>query len=104
MNRLSFGRVFVAEKYIMYKSSSSFKVLAYPCLTMARESTLDTILMGAVGAGAVAVIGTRAVKYYRERQRRSEPHVVCTDCGEAMPVNELLDPVVTCGCATVRMD
>ncbi len=71
---------------------------------MERESTLDTILMGAVGAGAVAVIGTRAVGYYLEKRQRSEPHVVCTDCGEAMPVDDLLDPVVTCSCATVRMD
>ncbi|GAA0202002.1 hypothetical protein ACFFQF_02175 [Haladaptatus pallidirubidus] len=71
---------------------------------MARENAIDTILMGAVGAGAVAVIGTRVVKYYHERQRRSKPHVVCTDCGEAMPVGELLDPVITCGCATIRTD
>ncbi|WP_435153432.1 hypothetical protein [Haladaptatus sp. DFWS20] len=71
---------------------------------MARENTLDTVLMGAVGAGAAALIGAQAVEYYRERRRRSETHIICTDCGEAMPVDDLLDPVVTCGCATVRMD
>ncbi|WP_266076727.1 hypothetical protein [Haladaptatus caseinilyticus] len=71
---------------------------------MARENTLDTVLMGAVGAGAAALIGVQAVEYYREQRRRSEPHIICTDCGEAMPVDELFDPVVTCGCATVRMD
>ena len=84
----------------------NFKVLAHPWLTMAREPTLDTILIGAVGAGAAAMIGTRALEYYRERQRRSAPHVVCTDCGEAMPIGDVLDPTVTCACATsnIRTD
>jgi hypothetical protein len=83
-----------------------FKVLAHPCLTMAREPTLDTVLIGALGAGAAAIIGTRALEYYREQRRRSTPHVVCTDCGEAMPIRDVLDPVVTCSCATsnIRTD
>lgn len=86
--------------------SIMFKVLAHPWLTMAREHTLDTILIGTVGAGAAAMIGTRALEYYRERRRRSAPHVVCTDCGEAMPIRDVLDPVVTCACATnnIRTD
>ncbi|GKZ13514.1 hypothetical protein BG842_08150 [Haladaptatus sp. W1] len=91
---------------IINEFSIIFKVLAHPCLTMAREPTLDTVLIGAVGAGAAALIGTRALEYYRERRRRSTPHVVCTDCGEAMPIDDVLDPAVTCACATsnVRMD
>jgi hypothetical protein len=66
---------------------------------MARESTLDTVLMGAVGLGAAAVVGSRALDYYRERSRRSGARVVCTGCGESMPVDEVMDPAVTCACA-----
>ncbi len=73
---------------------------------MAREPLLDTILIGAVGAGAAAIIGTQALEYYRERYRRSGPSVVCTECGEEMPIGDVLDPAVTCACATsnIRTD
>ncbi len=67
---------------------------------MAREPLLDTILIGAVGAGAVAVLGPRALEYYREHYRRSGPSVVCTECGEEMPIDDVLDPAVTCACVT----
>lgn len=73
---------------------------------MAREDALDTILMGAVGAGAMAVIGTRALEYYREQRVLSSPHIICTRCGEAMALDDVADPQVTCACATndVRME
>ncbi|WP_227354359.1 hypothetical protein [Haladaptatus salinisoli] len=73
---------------------------------MARASAFDTVLMGAVGVGTAAVIGRRALEYYRERKRLSDPHIICVNCGEAMPIDDVLDPVVTCSCATsnIRMD
>ncbi|WP_458188554.1 hypothetical protein [Haladaptatus sp. NG-WS-4] len=73
---------------------------------MARASKFDTVLMGAVGVGTAAIIGRRALEYYRDQKRRSGTHIICTDCGEAMPIDDVLDPVETCACATnnVRMD
>ncbi|WP_132057679.1 hypothetical protein [Halorussus amylolyticus] len=67
---------------------------------MARETALlDKALVGAVGLAAGAIIGTRAVRYYRQTATTS---VVCTDCGESMPVDDVLDPAVTCSCITPR--
>ena len=72
---------------------------------MARETELDRMFMEAVGISAAAAVGARALEYYRERRRFSKPHVVCTDCGESMPVDDVLDPVVTCSCiAGVRTE
>ncbi|WP_227373675.1 hypothetical protein [Haladaptatus halobius] len=73
---------------------------------MARVTTFDTVLMGAVGVGTAAVIGRRALEYYRERKRLSNPHIICISCGEAMPIDDVLDPVVTCSCAAsnIRTD
>ncbi|USZ68714.1 hypothetical protein NGM10_03005 [Halorussus salilacus] len=67
---------------------------------MARETALfDKALAGAVGLLAGAVVGAHALEYYR---RTSSTTVVCTECGESMPVDEVLDPAVTCGCITAR--
>ncbi|WP_435179433.1 hypothetical protein [Halorussus sp. AFM4] len=67
---------------------------------MARETALmDKALAGAVGLAAGAVIGAHALRLYRHGEDAS---VVCTECGEAMPVDEVLDPTVTCNCVAPR--
>jgi len=67
---------------------------------MAREiALLDKALAGAVGVAAGAVIGTRVVRHYRDADR---PAVVCTECGESHPVDDVLDPTVTCACVAPR--
>lgn len=67
---------------------------------MARETALlDKLLAGVVGLGAGAVIGAHAIRHYR---RTASTTIVCTDCGESMPVDEVLDPTVTCNCITAR--
>ncbi|RBI61251.1 hypothetical protein DMJ13_16170 [halophilic archaeon] len=72
---------------------------------MARETAFDRMFMGAVGIGAAAAVGARALEYYRERRRQNGARVICTDCGESMPVDDVLDPVVTCSCvAGVRTE
>ena len=67
---------------------------------MARETALlDKALVGAVGLAAGAIIGTQALRRYR---RTTTTSIVCTDCGESMPVDDVLDPAVTCNCITAR--
>ncbi|WP_137283208.1 hypothetical protein [Halorussus salinisoli] len=67
---------------------------------MARETALiDKALAGAVGIAAGAVIGTHALRHYRDTETTS---IVCTECGEAMPVDDVLDPTETCACVAPR--
>lgn len=67
---------------------------------MARETArIDRALVGAVGVAAGAIIGVHAIRRYR---RNRGTQVVCTDCGEAMPVDDVLDPTVTCNCVAPR--
>lgn len=64
---------------------------------MARETALlDAALAGAVGLAAGAVVGAHALRHYR---RTEEATVVCIECGESMPVEDVLDPAMTCACA-----
>lgn len=67
---------------------------------MAREATLDTFLIGAAGVGAAAVIGTQAFEYYRSRKLLTEARIICRECGESVPIDEVLDPSETCACVT----
>ena len=67
---------------------------------MARDTgLLDKALAGAVGLAAGAVIGAHALQYYR---KNDEAEIVCTECGQAMVVDEVLDPTVTCACVAAR--
>jgi len=67
---------------------------------MAREIALwDKALAGAVGVAAGATIGAHALRHYR---REKNTQVVCTECGESLPVEEVLDPAVTCACVAPR--
>lgn len=67
---------------------------------MARETALlDKALAGAVGLAAGAVIGAHALEYYQETE---DPEILCTECGESMPVDDVLDPTVTCACVAAR--
>lgn len=67
---------------------------------MARETALlDKALAGAVGLAAGAVIGAHALRHFR---RNEGTNVLCTECGESMPVEEVLDPTVTCACVAPR--
>jgi len=67
---------------------------------MARDTALfDKTLAGVVGVAAGAAIGLRALRRYRTPPTAS---VVCTECGESMPVDDVLDPAVTCDCVTPR--
>lgn len=67
---------------------------------MARETALlDKALAGAVGVAAGATIGAHVLRYYRHEERT---RVVCTECGESLPVEEVLDPAVTCACVAPR--
>ena len=69
---------------------------------MARETGLvNKLLAGTVGVAAGYIVGKQAVDYYREKYRqRGTARVICTDCGESLPVDDLLDPTVTCSCVT----
>ncbi|MFC7080758.1 hypothetical protein [Halorussus caseinilyticus] len=67
---------------------------------MARETALfDKALAGFVGIAAGAVIGAHALRRYRGNEGTT---VVCTECGESMPVDDVLDPTVTCACVAPR--
>lgn len=67
---------------------------------MARESSLlDKALAGVVGVTAGAAIGARVLRYY---QRNEGTQVVCNRCRESMPVEDVLDPTVTCACVAPR--
>ncbi|WP_158057366.1 hypothetical protein [Halorussus halophilus] len=67
---------------------------------MARDTALfDKALAGAVGLAAGAVIGAHALRYYRDEDDAS---IVCTECGESMEVDDVLDPTVTCACVTAQ--
>lgn len=67
---------------------------------MARETALlDAALAGAVGLAAGAVVGAHALRHYRRTEGAT---VVCTECGESMPVEDVLDPAMTCACAAPR--
>ncbi|MFC4449710.1 hypothetical protein [Halorussus aquaticus] len=67
---------------------------------MARDTgLLDKALAGAVGLAAGAVIGTHALRRYRSTD---DTTIVCTECGDAMPVGDVLDPAVTCNCVAPR--
>lgn len=71
---------------------------------MARETPLtDKLLLGALGATAGLVVGRRVYRYCRDRWLESRrTHIVCTECGEALPVGDVLDPTVTCACVAVN--
>lgn len=63
---------------------------------MARETALfDKALAGAVGIAAGAVISAHALRRYRGNEGTN---VICTECGESVPVEDVLDPTVTCAC------
>jgi hypothetical protein len=67
---------------------------------MARETaTLDKALAGAVGLVTGAAIGAHALRHYRKTEATT---VICTECGESLPVEEVLDPTVTCACVAPR--
>ena len=67
---------------------------------MARETAiLDKALAGAVGLAAGAVIGAHALQRYRRSETTT---VVCRECGESLPVGDVLDPTVTCACVAPR--
>ena len=67
---------------------------------MARETALiDKALAGAVGLAAGAVVGAHVLGRYRDTETAT---VVCTECGESMPVEDVLDPTVTCACVAPR--
>lgn len=67
---------------------------------MAREnSLLDKALAGVVGVTAGAAIGTHILRHYR---RNESTKVVCNRCREAIPVEEVLDPTMTCACVAPR--
>jgi hypothetical protein len=67
---------------------------------MARETAVfDKALAGAVGLAAGAAVGAHVLRRY---QRNEGANVVCTECGESMPVEDVLDPTVTCACVAPR--
>ena len=67
---------------------------------MARETALlDKALAGAVGIAAGAAISSHVLRRYR---RSAGASIVCTVCGESMPVEDVLDPTVTCECVAPR--
>lgn len=67
---------------------------------MARETAfVDKALAGAVGLAAGAVVGAHVLGRYRSDEGTS---IVCTECGEALPVDDVLDPTVTCSCVAPR--
>lgn len=67
---------------------------------MARDTAfVDKALAGAVGLAAGAVIGAHALEHYRRSEGTT---VVCTECGEALPIDDVLDPTVTCSCVAPR--
>jgi hypothetical protein len=67
---------------------------------MARETALlDKTLAGAVGLAAGAVIGAHALRHF---QSNEGTNVLCRECGESMPVEDVLDPTVTCACVAPR--
>ena len=67
---------------------------------MARETALlDKALAGAVGLAAGAVIGAHALRRYRRSEATT---IICAECGEELPVDDVLDPTVTCACVAPR--
>jgi hypothetical protein len=67
---------------------------------MARETAfVNKALAGAVGLAAGAAIGAHALRHYRRNEGAT---IVCTECGEALPVDDVLDPTVTCSCVAPR--
>jgi hypothetical protein len=67
---------------------------------MARETAiLDKALAGAVGLAAGAVIGAHALRRYRHSEATT---IICAECGEELPVDDVLDPTVTCACVAPR--
>jgi len=60
---------------------------------------LTHLAEGALLATTV-VLGVRAYNRYRLKHRRSvrPPAVVCEQCGETQPLEQFLDPAVTCSC------
>ncbi|UPV99486.1 hypothetical protein M0R88_13275 [Halorussus gelatinilyticus] len=67
---------------------------------MARETAfVDKALAGAVGLAAGAVVGTHVLRRYRRDEGTA---IVCTECGESLPVDDVLDPTVTCSCVAPR--